>query len=190
LKWLVAKLLADAQGIQAGGQNLAIEQLNTLINSYNNSSLFGNKIADGLVNSAIGIWNEAIYPPAQQLAATQESLRAFPTLLAAQFLEFVRTSFLMFVTFLTWLWSLLTTYAMIPLQFLNGFKEGMTEQPYGNILECSNDNFWCAFFAGFQVINRSVAAAYAYPLVLITIIIGTIVIVWNSILAIVSIDIK
>ncbi|NJN97869.1 MAG: hypothetical protein HC875_29225 [Anaerolineales bacterium] len=76
-----------------------------------------------------------------------------------------------------WLWENVFQIIIMPIAFYRGLMDGMQSNAFGNLLDCTAPgDFWCAYLAGVDLSNSVASASYFYPIIIIGIIIGTLVI--------------
>lgn len=92
-------------------------------------------------------------------------------------------------TVFQWLWANVLLVVNLPLQLYYGFDQGTRSDAFDALIACTGENFWCAFFAGIQVINQTVGQTILYPIVIAGIILATIGIFWRNIWKLFTIDI-
>lgn len=98
------------------------------------------------------------------------------------FIDLASTIFTMMFTFFWWIWENIIQVGNVPLQFYYGFETGINSPAYTALISCADNNFWCAFLAGVQIVNVTLSHTVFYPIVIVGIILSTIVILWRNII--------
>jgi hypothetical protein len=124
------------------------------------------------------------------LSFSTSSTTGLLSLIIGTSLDFVGAMWDLFWMLLSWLWENFFDLAGLPIQFYHAFNEGVSSDSFGYLLTCESENFWCQFLAGFELVNRTSSHSVAYPVVIVGIIIGTIVIFWRDIRRLFSITIQ
>jgi hypothetical protein len=124
------------------------------------------------------------------LSFSTSSTTGLLSLIIGTSLDFVGAMWDLFWMLLSWLWENFFDLAGLPIQFYHAFNEGISSDSFGYLLTCESENFWCQFLAGFELVNRTSSHSVAYPVVIVGIIIGTIVIFWRDIRRLFSITIQ
>lgn len=150
------------------------------------------------VNLFIGdIWNSNLVEYLQfNMGSQQLPVSANPLPVGGGFFESFLGSYdmvtamssLVWYTF-DWLWTNVLGIVNLPLDLYSSFLAGSGSEAFGSLVSCSDD-FWCAFLAGVEIVNRTVAHSILYPIVIVTIVIVTLVLIWKNIQKMATLEIK
>jgi len=91
---------------------------------------------------------------------------------------------------LGWLWYNIISMGYIPIDFYNAFNTAVGSTAYSDLVTCNDGEFWCGFVAGIQMVNQTIGETIAYPIVIGLIVVVTIVVIWNNLKDLFSIDIR
>lgn len=93
-----------------------------------------------------------------------------------------------------WIWNWIYTNIIlmisVPKEFMDAFNEGVSAQPFADLVSCSSGNFWCLFLSGVQLVNQTVSDSILYPIVIVGSILITFMVLWEDFWRIVSIEVK
>jgi len=178
--WLGGLFIPILLWLLVGGENLLKGIFNFLIDYGWNPFL----AAIGFVISAaldvlIWIWNNGL----------------IPFLSSALLLFFNPLLFVIFNLF-PLIWDFLWSVAMyvwvnvfqainIPFAFYTGLNQGVQSSAFSDLMACdgSVSNFWCGLFGGLDLVNGIAGHSIFYPIIIVGIIIGTIVILYQNVVA-------
>lgn len=80
-----------------------------------------------------------------------------------------------------WLFALIKDLSAAPLRFYQAAMAGLQSDSFGLLIGCSGQtSFWCSFLAGLDLINAVAGHSIFYPIVIVAIVIGTIVILRDN----------
>lgn len=73
-----------------------------------------------------------------------------------------------------WLWENVWQIINMPLSFYIGLQSGVQSNAFGSLLDCAGgESFWCAYLAGLDLVNAIAGQSIFYPIVIVTVILGT-----------------
>lgn len=81
----------------------------------------------------------------------------------------------------SWLVNVLFSGAEAPIEAYHNFVAGVSSEAATVDVLCADDNFWCYFWAGVQLINQTASQSVIYPFVIIGLILATAVIVYLNV---------
>jgi len=150
-------------------ENTIITIVNVWIVSWNVFlSQLGVTISD-TINILLTIWNDSIYPVLQKVFNLSN-----PFLAIFAFLDLAWVIIL-------WIWENAIVVLYIPVEFVNALNDGVSAPAY-DLYSCSSGNLWCYLFAGLDMINQTASHMILYPAVIVLIIIGTIVLLKDTLI--------
>lgn len=104
--------------------------------------------------------------------------------------ELGEAAFNMLVSLVELLFNVVLSGVMTPIEFYNGFTSGVSSEAFSFLAACADNNFWCKFLAGVQIINQTVGQSVLYPIVITGIVIMTGMILWRNFFKIFTIEIQ
>ncbi len=83
----------------------------------------------------------------------------------------------------SWVWANVFMVVSIPINFYYAWDNGIKSEAFAYLMSCTGTNFWCQMLAGIQLVNQTSAHTLMYPIVIVGIIIGSIVVFWKELWA-------
>jgi hypothetical protein len=148
--------------------------LNNLILAWNDFSETIGVIFSWLYDTfIIWLWNPIIVPFLQALLGMFNPLFLLIYLISS-ILGIIPIVWGFVWSILEWLWENVWQVVNMPLSFYIGLQDGVQSNAFGSLLDCSTpSSFWCAYLAGLDLINSIAGASIFYPIVIISVILGT-----------------
>lgn len=87
-----------------------------------------------------------------------------------------------------WYFGTALGYAKLPVEMYQSFNNGLASPGFTYLLSCSSLNFWCVFLAGLQLVNQTAGETVMYPIIIVAIVIGTLMIIYTNIKKMALID--
>lgn len=138
-------------------------------------------VISGIVNFWVGLWN--MLAPFFSAVWSYISGGSLPLLLLNPLVYLVLAVFNLVWMLILWVWANVFMVVNIPIQFYYAFDTGVRGEAFASLIACASENFWCQMLAGVQLVNQTSAHSIGYPIVIVGIIVGSLVIFWEYIWA-------
>lgn len=175
--YLLALLLNGLRGIV----NLLIAAWNLFIPAFE-------AVLSGLADLWVSLWN--LVAPFLSAVWSYILSGSTPLLLISPMIFLLTAIFNLIWMVILWIWANIFMVVNIPIQFYYAFDEGVKSEAFAYLLSCADQNFWCSLLAGIQLLNQVSAHTIVYPVVIVGIIVGSIMIFWREIWALFHIEIS
>lgn len=180
----VANVPTQITGPLREERNTVTGYINTIMTDL--MGIWNNSIISYFYATSSGRANAAI--PAADPSNPTDPWTA-PLELLTYLLQFVGSIFNMAWSLLSWLVNTFFAGANVPVDAYHSFVAGVDSEAAEIDVQCVDDNFWCYFWAGVQLINQTASQSVIYPFVIIGLILATIVIVWMNLYELFHVDI-
>jgi hypothetical protein len=155
---------------------------NWLIGGWNGFLVALGVVLSLILDDLIGIWNSSLWP---FLADVWSWIAQMPITIVGLLIDFIIAAWDLLIMMFWWAWENIISVASTPLTFYRALDEGVNADPY-NLVSCVGENFWCTFLAGVQLINQLIAHSIFYPIIIVGIILSTLWVIWDNMLALFS----
>lgn len=138
-------------------------------------------VIGGIINVFVGLWN--LLAPFLSAVWSYVTGGSLPLLLLNPMVYLVLAVFNLVWMLILWIWANVFMVVNIPIQFYYAFDTGVKGEAFASLIACASENFWCQMLAGVQLVNQTSAHSIGYPIVIVGIIVGSLVIFWEYIWA-------
>lgn len=156
--------------------------VNLLIAAWNLFLIALELVINNIINFWVGLWNWLV----PVLSAIWSYVSGGSTLFANPLLVLVLAVVNLLLTVVYWVWANVFGVVNIPINFYYAFDSGVNSEAFAYLMSCAETNFWCQMLAGIQLVNQTSAHTLMYPIVIVGIIIGSIVVFWKELWALFS----
>lgn len=173
INWLSVGLLPAAVSRE---KNTLVEVTNWIIAAWNLFVAALGPTISAAIETLLDVWSYLV--PFLEGVFTAVTSTIAPVFLFSSFISAVWNLFWML---LKWIWANGFMMVHSTINFYYAFNGGVADESFAFLLTCENENFWCGLLAGIQMVNQVAGQSIMYPIVIVGIIIGTILIFWKYI---------
>lgn len=156
--------------------------LNILIEAWNIYLAAISEIISLALDLLVFLWNLLV----PFLKAVWAYVSGGSNVFANPLLAMVLAVFNLVLMVVFWVWANVFMVVSIPINFYYAFDDGVKSEAFAYLMSCTATNFWCQLLAGIQLVNQTSAHTLMYPIVIVGIIIGSIVVFWKELWALFS----
>lgn len=177
--WIGASLANFAAWLSGDPWNALRSILNILIEAWNIYLAAFSEIISLAFDLLVYLWNLLV----PFLSAVWGYIAGGSTVFANPLLALILAVISLVFMVVSWVWANVFLVVSIPINFYYAFDDGIKSEAFAYLMTCAETNFWCQMLAGIQLVNQTSAHTLMYPIVIVGIIIGSIVVFWEELWA-------